>query len=446
MVMNYEKIKSIILTLLVAISVLLTWNVWTYQPNYDVIGEDYTPGVMIGTEKTYKDVFKPYKVLFHQNQATFGTVDDNEIAKMMENISNWNFYELSEVGKDLTQSEFEWLVHGDKRVEILFPDIISFDILRSLFNFEENKLPSESVDRIVIDTSNVNNDTSNVYFVSYNDQLVFKGQIKSAFLTTFNEDFVSNSDEYPRYFVEELAKSHKIFLPENPIDFPSYRYVLEEINTQTFRDALFSDPNGVTKEFTNDGEQFTDGKSLMELDVNNQILTYVNPIYEETGSSTTTSVLIQESFNFVNEHGGWIDQFQYFKISNVERKIVYRQFINGLPVFNESGMAELSYVQGNKEIYRYQRPYTRMGLPLSSESQDSETIMSGYEVLNYLNSQEDIDSTLIEDITIGYRLSRDIDFKNQNIIIYKPTWYFLYAGGWLPIIPEEMGGTNNGLE
>ncbi|MBM7585106.1 regulatory protein YycH of two-component signal transduction system YycFG [Bacillus pakistanensis] len=443
--MNYEKIKSIILTLLVAISVLLTWNVWTYQPNYDVIGEDYTPGVTIGAEKTYKDVFKPFKVLFHQNQATFGTVDDNEIAKMMENISNWNFYELSEVGRDLTQSEFEWLVHGDKRVEILFPDIISFDVLRNLLNFEEKKLPNQSIDRIIVNTSKVNNDTAEVYFVSYSDQLVYKGQIKSAFLTTFNEDFVANSDKHPRYFAEEVAKSHKIFLPEKPIDFPSYRYVLEEINTQTFRDALFSDPNGVTKEFTNDGEQFTDGKSLMELDVNNQILTYVNPIYEETGSSTTTSVLIQESFNFVNEHGGWVDQFQYFKISNVERKIVYRQFINGLPVFNESGMAELSYVLGNKEIYRYQRPYTKMGLQLDSESENGVTLMSGYEVLNYLNSQEDIKPSLIEDIAIGYKLSRDIDL-NQNIIIYKPTWYYLYAGGWLPIIPEEMGGTNNGLE
>ena len=40
--MRYEKIKSIILTLLVLVSILLTWNLWTYQPNYDTMENSNT--------------------------------------------------------------------------------------------------------------------------------------------------------------------------------------------------------------------------------------------------------------------------------------------------------------------------------------------------------------------------------------------------------------------
>jgi regulatory protein YycH of two-component signal transduction system YycFG len=35
--MRYENIKSGILTLLVLVSILLTWNLWTYQPNYETM-------------------------------------------------------------------------------------------------------------------------------------------------------------------------------------------------------------------------------------------------------------------------------------------------------------------------------------------------------------------------------------------------------------------------
>lgn len=35
--MSYEHIKTIILTILVATSALLTWNLWTYQPNFEPI-------------------------------------------------------------------------------------------------------------------------------------------------------------------------------------------------------------------------------------------------------------------------------------------------------------------------------------------------------------------------------------------------------------------------
>lgn len=38
--MRYENIKSIILTILVVTSVLLTWNLWTYQPTFERIEKE----------------------------------------------------------------------------------------------------------------------------------------------------------------------------------------------------------------------------------------------------------------------------------------------------------------------------------------------------------------------------------------------------------------------
>ncbi len=37
--MRYENSKSVILTFLILVSIILTWNLWTYQPNFDTDGK-----------------------------------------------------------------------------------------------------------------------------------------------------------------------------------------------------------------------------------------------------------------------------------------------------------------------------------------------------------------------------------------------------------------------
>ena len=64
--MNYEKIKSIVLTLLVCISVFLTFNLWTYSPGYDTINSDETFDVSVGDKieepDLSKGLLKPYEL------------------------------------------------------------------------------------------------------------------------------------------------------------------------------------------------------------------------------------------------------------------------------------------------------------------------------------------------------------------------------------------------
>ncbi|MCL6573500.1 MAG: hypothetical protein K6T88_17750, partial [Bacillus sp. (in: Bacteria)] len=49
--MKYERLKSAILTLLVLGSILLTWALWTYQPNYDTMEDSNTVAEVALSEK-----------------------------------------------------------------------------------------------------------------------------------------------------------------------------------------------------------------------------------------------------------------------------------------------------------------------------------------------------------------------------------------------------------
>ena len=55
--MRYENIKSGILTFLVLVSILLTWNLWTYQPNYETMeNSNYVEEVTVSEKQEVQKI------------------------------------------------------------------------------------------------------------------------------------------------------------------------------------------------------------------------------------------------------------------------------------------------------------------------------------------------------------------------------------------------------
>ena len=57
--LTYENIKSIILAILIVTSLLLTWNLWTYQPNYEELKKSkVVQEVSLSPKKDIKEIVK----------------------------------------------------------------------------------------------------------------------------------------------------------------------------------------------------------------------------------------------------------------------------------------------------------------------------------------------------------------------------------------------------
>lgn len=72
--MKLETAKSFALVVLVGVSLLLTFGLWTYQPNQTPVGG---PGLLKeidigGMKETKKSLIEPINVIFHTNGSHFG--------------------------------------------------------------------------------------------------------------------------------------------------------------------------------------------------------------------------------------------------------------------------------------------------------------------------------------------------------------------------------------
>ncbi|MCA1032280.1 two-component system activity regulator YycH [Bacillus timonensis] len=442
--MKYETVKSIVLTLLVIISIFLTWNLWSYQPNYEKI-ESGQPleDVRIGTKKSLEDLIQPSKIVFHKSSAHFATLDETEMNKITKEIKKWEIYDFKNISTTIPNQKYLSFIHENGHVEIIFPDKIPLELLKLLLKINEKELPSVSFDRIIIDVKNTDSAGGNLYFVAYDEQIVYQARVSNEFVDSFERNYYYLSTQYPRYFAFSLSETRAVYLPEGRMPMEKIQYYTDNIDPEDFKDALFTDPNFVKKDVSAYGEVYTDGTRLLEVNKSRNLIRYINPVSSDYEKDESYAA-IQNSVDFVNDHSGWTDKYYFFSWNKLTQKTTFRLRVNNYPVFHLNGLAELNQVWGRNEITRYSRPLLMLELPLDRLTYN---LPSGYEVVNLLKTIPDLQYNKIEDIMIGYELIEDqTKFK---VITLQPMWTFQYDGSWIKLNFEEsgnVGGNVVGLE
>jgi regulatory protein YycH of two-component signal transduction system YycFG len=440
--MRYENIKSWILTILVLVSILLTWNLWTYQPNYDTLENSKTVAeVTLSEKQEVQKIVRPDQILFHVKDQHYGTNNTEDLDKVIHELSRWAFFDVKKYNVDV--ENLNELINGSGNTEIIFPGEVPIELYRSVLSVEAKKIPSFNFNRIIINGENSEKENGIVYFVSTENQQVYISHISSANLSEFNRNFYRNAARYPRYFAFAATEKRTIFLPEGETGMMTYKYLPRTLNSEEFKAALFSDPSFVQKSFIPHGEEYTNGSSKMSVNFDSNLLLYVNPTVEDNYLNSSYD-LVKRSIDFVNEHGGWTDPYRYISKNEYNRSVTFRLYsMDGYPVFNESGISEITEVWGRDEINKYVRPNIALELPLTTEMQKV-TRPSGHDALKFLQRKKNFKPGLLEELILGYRMERDSE--ENKLILLEPAWFYRYDKTWGQITMEDLGGLQHGLE
>lgn len=440
--MRYETIKSIILTILVFVSILLTWNLWTYQPNYETMkSNNYVAEVTINEKQEVQKIIRPEQVMYHVNDQHYGTNSSEELDKIIKEISKWSIFDL----KNYTDKveNFYQLVHGEGNAEIIYPGDVPIELYRSVLNIEGKKIPSFNFNRIVINVENSGKENGIVYFVSTETQQVYVGHISPTNLSAFNRSFFKGAEKLPSYFAYKATSIRTIFLPEKETKMMTYKFLPGPLDSDDFKEALFSDPSFVQKSVLSNGEEYTNGTSKMTVNDDKNMLSYVNPTAEDHYVENSYD-LVKRSIDFVNEHGGWTDEFRYVAKDEYKRSVTFRLYSrDGYPVFNEFGLSEITEEWGRNEINKYIRPNIALELQLTTEAKGV-IRPSGHKVLEFLQTKRNFKPELLEQVVLGYRMEKDTE--ENRLILLEPAWYYRYDNKWDLVSVGELGGVKHGLE
>ncbi|MDA2519548.1 two-component system activity regulator YycH [Bacillus cereus] len=417
--MSMENFKTIVLINLVVISLFLTFNLWTYVPDSTSMQNAKFVQGNEGTNQTkISDVVRPTSIIVHKDKNHYGSRREADIESIYKPLEVGELHEFREIS--ITKGDFLSYVHGEGKIELVFPTDIPFDAVKSMFNMKEKSTDKpKHFNRILLDPSRSKDQEIKINFVSDGDNFkIYEAKLSGVYL----KDIVNAQNQFivsaKPYFDYQINDMKKLFLPDGTTELNNITYISSNLAVDTFKNALFSDPRYLSPITEISKETFTDGIRSMEIENDRHMLKYKNSSVL-TEKTIDNLMLLQKSFEFVSGHSGSLDSYRLDYMNKGET--VFRLHEDGYSVFNTDGLAELRQKWGSEEVMEYERPL----LSLNTKGiEQTVTLPSGHVVIASLENNPEIKKQVIKDIGIGYKLSLD-----GQVVRLQPIWYVKLVEG-----------------
>lgn len=451
-----ERVKSIVLTALILLSLLLSGLLLYTTPNVEEMNrKDYIPQQLIGEERQLEALVQPRSIVYHNGKGRhyMAFAGDRVYDAVTASMPDWQFAEAER--KKLTPMQWEQLMRDAPGWELRYPASIPAAL------FSEQLLPHmEPLDgQLVIDRIWVyrQHDEMKALFISDFENSVFECTL----VTADEEDIFAAGGEVHLLAVTPLVETSfsgnareavrvRInYLPQTPQALSAWSSPLKEIDLEQMKNLLFLDPTLVRT--VADAEEgaiiLQDGTRSLRYEEDNRLISYQN--FKMKLDTTAMGADLLEAVQFINHHGGWMADYQLVEADagtgddNVNH-YRFRLLKDGFPVYDHEDKDRYGTLVAVESkggvVLRYDR-----SLHFTAAEEDSAVrkheIAGGEAERNRLRAQ--LDLMKVRDMFPAYRA-----VPGDGELHYVPDWRIQLTNGdelWFEALDDE-GGEADGLE
>lgn len=423
-----DRIRIVILAVLVAMSFFLSFTLWTAGRN---IGEEEPASGQITRSRvslvnhSMGDAYRPTVVALHGTDveapllvgstyplrnflnARLETTNVNRI-EVTETISYEDYLEDLELG--------EWL-------EFIFLEEMPIGVYTQKFEDLPRDLANSFFDRVLFDL----NDRSVLYLYHTDSQTRYTASVIAGEMLEINP-FLNraNLNYVPAEAV--VLNSNIAYVPTEAQEIAYKSFVINELSNSAYISNFFPDTSLVDVRANNSITRYIDLTKEVTINENTHTLTYLRQIF---GSEEISAVeRYRRSFEQVNRFENWADTFVLSSYNREDQIISFRREIEGIPVFSDldhESVSEIGLVENG--VTHLKIPLRFANTPITIDETSTGQLLSGADMLAQLRSKmSQADFMSIEDFTIGY--TWDESEEESQVIYFQPDWYLKYGGTW----------------
>jgi len=434
--MKLEVIKSYTLAILVGISLILSFSLWSYQPKEDdeksildekeeLLNEEQIN--LGGTEETKKSLVQPTQLIFEQDNNYYGFSNAVNRQNLYEDMTSWVLY-------NFRISDANGRPNVNRQVEIIYPDELPMNIIPNLFtvnNSEQvyNLAENFSFQRLYITFKSVHSLTFN--FLSTDGKTQISADVNNAQKHDQLLNYLTTLEGLEKYVMLE-EKEFPIYLPVNPIQAIGYKGSMSKLDPEILKNALFQDPLEVHSNVSDDMEiWYQDSVRLMQVFEDRLNMTFIHPQETLSYNPITFIELLDQSIATINGYKGWVQDYNLESINTMN--IRYQMYYRGYPVFNHEGLSIIEQKWVNKELEEHRQPLFK----IINTVPEPYTLDPGKDIISYIKESSNYKISEIEDIQVGFRLGYSIETEEFIRLSLTPDWYVKINGQWEPIVMDE---------
>ena len=424
-------------------SLVLTFMIWSYKPDYPLTEDPQVDGILMGDTKNMASIIKPYRLLFSTEGGFSGTVSTTATDPILEYFNQLKPKSFKFVNANLSAEEVNEMIRVPNRMTMFFQSDIPLQTFQRVISVEETEFDAAVFNRLIMDWSTVNEtQQAQLFFVSTNNETAYRMDIEIEDLDEFNALFIVQPKSYVEGYVEKRRENNlSLYLINTPLDEFQYTYYTFELRSELLQNLLFEDTSIVKKNVEEQLEEYTDSMSLLTLDTQTKTMDYVDREVESMAAISPYNLLLY-TFNFINGHGGFTDDYRLASLNLQKHIVEYQLYLQGYPVFSSTASTHISTTWGENRIHHYGRPYYVLDFNIDNEITGKE-LASGVDVVQYIERHTELDLSEIDDIVVGYDLIQNPD---SRLFRLEPSWFAITGNTSKRLPAEWIRGDEYGLE
>ena len=428
-----EQFKSVLLVCLVFSSLLLSYLIITYKPDYELFTRRTQQKVQEGNKNNLVGFLIPDVMVKTYPGMREEAIVPNSITKISSVEAVKDKQTLKELLVELSKGEStEARVRNrniedittnstSEKISIVYQEVLDSSLVKTLFFSEENSNVSLEFDTIVLlkDRPNM------LYLYKKDDKNYLQVTLKEAVYDKINEKFNETKKDYAKYSLNNKF----IYLKEADEEKVIDEYSAEEVNITRLAKDVFEKKDDVRVGTDN---EITDGYAILKSQ--NHRIVYTNPS-NEGGKEVGTTVAINNTINFLEL--GYASDTNYQLTTSLDGITIFQETHKESIVFSKEGHADIVSEDNSNGIYRLTSPKKLTKTYLSSKEVNLFEVEKTEYVINYLYNNTNLKN--ITDIVLGYEKTYN---KENNSFSYTPAWYVKYNNRYISFkkIKELVAG------
>lgn len=412
-----ERFKSILLVCLVFSSLLLSYLIITYKPDYELFTRRTQQKVQEGDKNNLVGFLIPDVMVKTYPGMREEAIVPNSITKISSVEAVKDKQTLKELLVELSKGESTEVRVRNRNIEdittnntsekisIVYQEALDSALVKALFFSEENSNVSLEFDTIALlkDRPNM------LYLYKKDDKNYLQVTLKEAVYDKINEKFNKTKKDYAKYSLNNKF----IYLKEADEEKVIDEYSVEEVNITRLAKDVFVKKDDVRVGSDN---EITDGYAILKSQ--NHRIVYTNPS-NEGGKEVGTTVAINNTVNFLEL--GYASDTNYQLTTSLDGITIFQETHKESIVFSKEGHADIVSEDNSNGIYRLTSPKKLTKTYLSSKQVNLFEVEKTEYVINYLYNNTNLKN--VTDIVLGYEKTYN---KENNSFSYTPTWYVKY--------------------
>ncbi len=417
-----EQFKSVLLVCLVFSSLLLSYLIITYKPDYELFTRRTQQKVQEGDKNNLVGFLIPDVMVKTYPGMREEAIVPNSITKISSVEAVKDKKTLKELLVELSKGESTEVRVRNRNIEdittnntsekisIIYQEVLDSSLVKTLFFSKENSNVSLEFDTIVLlkDRPNM------LYLYKKDDKNYLQVTLKEAVYDKINEKFNETKKDYAKYSLNNKF----IYLKEADEEKVIDEYSAEEINITRLAKDVFEKKDDVRVGADN---EITDGYAILKSQ--NHRIVYTNPS-NEGGKEVGTTVAINNTINFLEL--GYASDTNYQLTTSLDGITIFQETHKESIVFSKEGHADIVSEDNSNGIYRLTSPKKLTKTYLSSKEVSLFEVEKTEYVINYLYNNTNLKN--VTDIVLGYEKTYN---KENNSFSYTPAWYVKYNNRYM---------------